>query len=165
MAKFTAELPTDILKDVNFLENNAIDIFKGMTKAGAEVAAENMKRRVGQAFKSDVAAKINSRLRVTKSYETRKKEIATAARFYGYIPRKNGSKVKIKGKYGYGGVPVPLLVALKDQGRSVAFTMPAPLRGYWTRTKYPITVPAFADGRIEQVMLKAQKELSGGLLE
>lgn len=165
MATFTAELPTDILKDVNFIETNAIDIFKGTTKAGAEVAAENMRTRVNHAFRSNVAQKINSKLRITKSYETRKREITTAARYYGYIPRENGSTVKIKGKYGYPGVPVPLLLALKDEGRSVSYTMPASLRGYWTRTKYPIIRPAFADGRIEEAMLKAQKELSGGLLE
>ena len=165
MATFKVELPTDIINDVEKIERNAVDIFKGVTKAGAEVAAENMKQRVNHAFKGSVAQKINSRLKITKSYETRKREIATAARYYGYIPRKDGSTVRIKGKYGYAGVPVPLLLALKDEGRSVAYTMPSALRGYWTRTKYPITRPAFADGRIEKVMLEAQETLSGGLLK
>lgn len=42
MAKFEQELPTDILKDFDFLQNNAINIFGKMTRAGAEVAKDKL---------------------------------------------------------------------------------------------------------------------------
>ena len=166
MAKFEAGLPTDILKDVEFVENNAVDIFKGMTKAGAEVAAQNMRNRVGHAFKGSVAVQSNAGLKVTKPYETKRREIATGARFYGYIPKKDGKPFKVKG-YSYNqGVPRPLLVALADEGKSVSSSMVRVFRDYWNGHKYPITIPAFANSApIEAAMLKAQKELSGGRLE
>ena len=164
MAKFTAELPTDILKDVNFVERNAIDIFKGMTKAGAEVAAENMRQGASRSFKHGVGAKMNSKLKVTKSYETRKREIATKAAYYGYIPRKDGRRVKIKHGY-YPGVPAPLLVNLVEFGTS-SQKMPRQFKHYWDGQKKPFVRPAFSDtGGITRAMLKAQKELSGGILE
>lgn len=164
MAKFTAELPTDILKEVNFVEKNAIDIFKGMTKAGAEVAAENMRQGANRAFKHGVGAKMNSKLKVTKSYETRKKEITTKAAYYGYIPRKDGRRVKIKGNY-YPGVPAPLLGNLVEFGTS-STKMPRQFKEYWDGQKKPFVRPAFSDtGRITAAMLNAQKELSGGILK
>ena len=164
MAKFTAGLPTDILKDVSFLEKNALDIFKGMTKAGAKVAAENMKVGATRAFKGDTAVRINSKLRVTRSYETRKKEITTKAAYYGYLPKKDGRKVKVKGGF-YPGVPVPLLCNLVEYGTSSAI-MPKQFKKYWDGQKRPFARPAFSDtGGITAAMLKAQKELSGGLLE
>ena len=166
MAKFKAIAPTEVLKEVEYIENHAIDIFKGMTKAGAERAAENMRPRAVKAFRNGVGAKVNARLKVTKPYETRRGSIATGARYYGYIPKKDGKPFKIKG-YSYNqGVPVPLLVALADEGRSIASTMVPQFRRYWNGIKYPITRPAFADtAGITNVMLKAQKELSKGILE
>lgn len=166
MAKFTAELPTDILKDVDFLQNNAVDIFKGMTKAGAEVAAENMKSRARHAFRGDVATKVNAGLKVTKPYETKRREIATGARYYGYIKKKDGRPFKVKGHSYNQGVPIPLLVSLADAGKSISSTMVPQFRRYWNGVKYPIVTPAFANSApIEAAMLKTQKELSGGLLE
>lgn len=164
MATFIAGAPTDILKDVTFLEKNALDIFKGMTKAGAEIAAQNMKAGANRAFKSGTGAQVNSKLKITKSYLTRKKEVTTKAAYYGYIPRKDGRRVKIKGGY-YPGVPVPLLCNLVEYGTSSP-RMPRQLKEYWDGQKKPFARKAFADvAGISAAMLKAQKQLSGGLLE
>ena len=164
MAKFVAALPTEVLKDVDFLQNNCIDIFKGMTKAGAQVAAQNMKAGALRAFKGDTAAKMNTKLKVTKSYETKKGEITTAARYYGYIARKDGSRVKIKGNF-YPGVPIPLLGNLVEFGVKSS-RMPQQFKEYWDGQKHPFVRPAFSDTRgISEAMLQTQKELSKGLLE
>lgn len=163
MAKFVANLPADILKDIDFVQKNAIDIFKGMTKAGAEVAADNMRVGATRAFPGSLSASVNAKLRVTKSYETRRREITTKAAYYGYIPRRDGSRVRIRGG-SYPGVPVPLLCNLVEYGTSGA--MPEPLKRYWSGRKSPFIRAAFSrTSSIREAMLTAQKELSGGLLE
>ena len=164
MAKFETQLPNDILKDVNFLQTNAIEIFGKMTRAGAEVVKRQIATNANSAFDGDVAAKMNSKLRITKTYETPSDGgINTKVAYYGYIPRKDGRKVKIKGG-SYPGVPAPLLAALREFGARSGGNMPEPFKKYWT--KKPFVRPAFANKQgIEQAMFKAQKEASGGLLE
>lgn len=164
MAKFEAELPSDILRDFDFLQNNAIEIFGGMTKAGAQVVKRQIATNATRAFDSKTAAKLNQRLKITRTYETPSDGgINTKVAYYGYIPREDGSKVKIKGGY-YPGVPAPLLASLREYGAKSGGNMPTPLKRYWT--KRPFVRPAFENkGAIEKAMLKAQKELSGGILE
>lgn len=164
MAKFEAELPTDILKDVDFVANNSIKIFGGMTKAGAKVAKRNLENGTKRAFDGKLASQMTSKLKMTRTYETPSdKGINTKVAFYGYIPRKNGTKVKIKGKYTYNGVPAPLLAALREYGASSKGAMPAPFKKYWTKRSF--VRPAFQDKAIEQAMLAEQKKLSGGILD
>lgn len=164
MAKFEQELPTDILKDFDFLQNNAINIFGKMTRAGAEVAKRQIANNAERAFDSKTAAKLNSKLRITKTYDTPSDGgINTKVAYYGYIPRSDGKRVKIKGG-SYPGVPAPLLARLREYGARSGGNMPEPFKKYWA--KRPFVRPAFDDkSGIEKAMLKAQKELSGGLLE
>lgn len=164
MAKFEAELPNDLLKDFNFLQHNAVKIFGGMTKAGAEVVKRQIATNATRAFDSTTATKLNQKLKITRTYETPSDGgINTKVAYYGYIPRKDGSKVKIKGGR-YPGVPAPLLASLREFGARNGGNMPEPLKRYWT--KHPFVRPAFENkGAIESAMLKAQKELSGGILE
>lgn len=164
MAKFEAELPTDILKDVDFIANNSVKIFGGMTKAGAKVAKKNIEAGTKRAFDGKLASQMVSKLKMTRTYETPSdKGINTKVAFYGYIPRKDGKKVKIKGKYTYNGVPAPLLAALREHGASSKGAMPEPFRKYWTKRVF--VRPAFEDKGIEKAMLEEQKRLSGGILD
>ena len=165
MARFEAELPTDILKDVEFVANNALKIFGGMTKAGAEVVKKDIEAGTRRVFDGDTAAKMVSKLKITRTYETPSDGgINNKIAFYGYIPRSDGKQVKIKGKYSYSGVPAPLLANLRENGASSSGAMPEPFKRYWT--KKPFVRPAFDNkGGIEKAMLKAQKELSGGRLD
>ena len=164
MAKFEAGLPTDILNDVNFIGSNSVKIFGEMTRAGAKVAKRNLEVNTTRVFNGKLASAMNSKLKMTRTYETPSdKGINTKVAFYGYIPRKNGSKVKIKGKYVYNGVPAPLLASLREYGASSSGAMPAPFKKYWTKRVF--VRPAFEDKGIEKAMLKAQKELSGGILD
>lgn len=164
MAHFTQELPTDILKDFDFLQKNAIEIFGGMTRAGANVVKRQIATNASRVFKPKTAAKLNKRLKITRTYETPSDGgINTKVAYYGYIPREDGKPVKIKGGT-YKGVPAPLLAALREFGAKSSGGMPAEFREYWT--KKPFVRPAFDNKmEIEKAMLQAQKELSGGLLQ
>lgn len=163
MAKFEAELPTEILKDVDFLKSNAADIFGKMTRAGAEVVKKQIASNATRAFDGKTAGKLNSKLKITKTYDTPSDGgINTKVAYYGYIPRSDGKKVKIKGG-SYPGVPAPLLASLREFGARSGGGMPEPLKRYWT--KRPFVRPAFDNtGAIKAAMLKTQRELSGGLL-
>ncbi len=164
MAKFETELPTDILKEFDFVRNNAAHIFGQMTRAGAEVVKQQIAANATRAFDGKTASKLNQKLKITKTYDTPSDGgINTKVAYYGYIPRSDGKMVKIKGG-SYPGVPAPLLAALREFGAKGSGNMPEPLKRYWT--KHPFVRPAFANkGAIEKAMLKAQKELSGGLLD
>lgn len=164
MAKFEAEMPTAILEDFDFLQNNAAEIFGKMTRAGAEVVKKQIASNANRAFDGDTAGRLNSKLKITRTYDTPSDGgINTKVAYYGYIPRKDGTKVKIKGN-SYIGVPAPLLARLREYGARSGGNMPEPFKRYWT--KKPFVRPAFENtGAIEKAMLKTQKELSGGLLE
>lgn len=165
MAKFVMDLPTDILKDVEFLNSNATQIFGKMTQAGAEVAKKAIAQGAERAFYPDTARKMNEKLKITKVYNTKKdKAINTKVAYYGYIPKVNGLPFK-KGKYiSPQGVPAPFLAALREYGGSLG-DMPWQFKKYW-QAKVPFIRPAFANrAPIESAMLKAQKELSKGILD
>ena len=68
MAKFNAELPNDLLKMFDELENDAPDMMGEMCKAGAEVVHNKMVANIGKAFgRTDTLLK---GLKVTKVYKT-----------------------------------------------------------------------------------------------
>lgn len=169
MAKFEMLAPTEILNEIQSIERNSLDIFKGMTQAGAKVAAEGMKANATKAFKGGTGGKIAAKVKVTKPYVTKKNEVTTKAAFYGYIAKSDGKPFYMsqRGKKTgpYPGIPVPLLCNLAEFGASSA-SMPGQFRRYWNGQKRPIKRPAFSNtAGIEDAMLKAQKQLSGGLLE
>lgn len=165
MAKFVMELPKDILKDVEFVQKNAVSIFGEMTQAGAQVAKQSIAQGAQRAFYPETARKMNEKLKITKVYNTRKdKAINTKVAYYGYIPKVNGMPFKIR-KYEYPeGVPAPFLAALREYGGSLG-NMPEPFKRYW-RVKIPFIRPAFANtAPIKKAMLEKQKELSKGILD
>lgn len=164
MAKFMTELPTEIMKDFEKIYGNTEEIFGGMTKAGAQVVKKEIEAGARRVFSSSTASKMVSKLKITRIYKTPSDGgINTKVAFYGYIPRKDGKAVKVKGGY-YGGVPAPLLASLREFGASSGGAMPEGFKKYWT--KKPFIRPAFSKkGSIERAMLQAQKELSGGLLD
>ena len=141
MASFNLELPTDIMKDIQFLYQNSDEIFGNMTKAGAEVAMKNIKASVPKSFHN---SEIMRCLKMTRVYKTPSdKGINTKVGFYGYFKNENG---KI--------VPAPLICNKYEYGRS---SSPFP--------KHPFMRKSFNKGAIEKAMMDAQKRLSGGLLD
>ena len=141
MARFEMQLPDQIMKDIQMLNDNYEEIFGGMTKAGAEVAMQNIKASLPNGIKD---SKMMSCLKMTKTYKTPSDEgINTKVGFYGYFINKDGVRT-----------PAPLVANVFEYGRSNA---PFP--------KQPFLRKSFSKGRIEKAMLEAQKRLSGGLLE
>ena len=140
MAKFNLELPTDILKDLQQIYNDSDKIFGEMTRAGAEVVEKNIISNVPQSIKN---SKMMECLKITKTYKTPSDDgINTKVGFFGYFQNENGETV-----------PAPLVANVFEYGRS---NLPFP--------KHPFLRKSFNKSDIEQAMLKAQREASGGIL-
>lgn len=156
MAKYDAILPDKELKEMRKLYNNTDEIIGGMTKAGAEVAMNNMKSNAP-------TPAISSHIKLSKTYKTPSDGgINTKVYISGYLPfsdpnRKYFTRRGANGKL-YSttqGVPVAFLAQLYEYGRSNGNPFP----------KKPFMRNAFRKADIEKAMMKAQKELSGGLLD
>lgn len=140
MAKFNMELPTEIMKDFDKVYANSEKIFGGMTKAGAEVVYSNVRSSIPEEFRD---SGIIGCLRLTRTYKTPSDGgINTKVGFYGYFTNKEGKRT-----------PAPLVANMFEYGSSK--------RKY---PKKPFFRKSFKKTQIEKAMLKAQKELSGGLL-
>ena len=141
MAKFELELPTEIMKDFQRIHDNADEIFGEMTKAGAEVVNANIRANVPQSIKK---SKMMQCLKTTRVYKTPSDDgINTKIGFYGYFVNEDGKTV-----------PAPLVANVFEYGRS---GLPFP--------KQPFMRKSFKKSEIEQAMLQAQRNASGGLLE
>lgn len=139
MAKFEMELPNEILKQFEKISKNTDAIFGGMTKAGAEVVYNNVKSNIPSGFAN---SDIMNCLQITKVYKTPSDDgINTKVAFYGYFINENGVRT-----------PAPLVVNVFEYGSSKF-------------AKRPFFRRSFKKSQIESAMLKAQKELSGGLLD
>ena len=141
MAKFELELPEEIMDDMNNIYDNCDEIFGKMTKAGAEVAMQNVRANVPPSFRG---SNIMSCLRMTRTYKTPSDDgINTKVGFYGYFTNKKGKVV-----------PAPLVANVFEYGISDS-----------QFKKHPFLRKSFRKGEIEKAMLEAQKSASGGLLE
>ena len=141
MAKFELQLPSEIMQDFQKIHDNADKIFGEMTKAGAEVVEKNIIANVPQSIRK---SKMMNCLRVTKTYKTPSDDgINTKVGFFGYFQNEDGKTV-----------PAPLVANVFEYGRS---NSPFP--------KQPFMRKSFKKSEIEQAMLKAQRDASGGLLD
>ena len=141
MARFEMQLPDEIMKDIQRINDNYEQIFGGMTKAGAEVAMSNIKANLPAGIRDSAMLK---NLKMTQTYKTPSDDgINTKVGFYGYFINENGERI-----------PAPLVANVFEYGRSNA---PFP--------KQPFLRRSFSKGKIEKAMLEAQLKLSGGLLE
>ena len=131
MAKFTEELPVELIRQFEELNLGATDMMKKMTEAGAKVVYTNVKsnlkkvlnRRTGDLEKS---------LIITRPYKNSKEEIATKVGFYGYDRN---------------GIPNPLKAMARAYGTSNG------------EAKKPFLRPAFKKKtEIEQAMQSVQDE-------
>lgn len=154
MARFKMELPTEIIKQMETVNKNADKIFGEMTKAGAEVAAQNMR--------ANAPSDLQPYVRVGKTFKTPSDNgINTEAYVSGYIPFSDPNRKYFSRAGGNGktykttlGVPAEFLANLYEYGRS---TSPFP--------KKPFLRKSFNKGQIEEAMLLAQAKASGGLLD
>lgn len=138
MARFNMELPTEIIKDIEYINGNSDKIFGEMTQAGANVTINNVKNNIPKSF---VDSEIMNCLKITRVYKTPTDEgINTKVGFFGYFTNKNGVKT-----------PAPLVANVFEYGKS----------GF---TKQPFFRRSFKKAQIEKAMLEAQKRFSKGLL-
>ena len=83
MAKFKAELPTELIKQFEKLNKDTEKMMGEMTKAGAEVAYNNVVANMRKAFKTPKS--LISRLKITRVYHTPSDDgINTKIAVYGY---------------------------------------------------------------------------------
>ena len=138
MAKFVMQLPTEILKDIEYINGNSDKIFGEMTKAGAEVTIKNVKSNIPKSF---IDSNIMDCLKITKVYKTPSDQgINTKVGFFGYFINHLGKKT-----------PAPLVANVFEYGSSKF-------------TKQPFFRRSFKKAQIEKAMIEAQKEFSKGLL-
>lgn len=138
MAKFDMQLPKDIIKDIEFINNNADNIFGQMTKAGADVVYRNIKTNIPKGFAS---SNIMNCLKITRIYKTPSDGgINTKVGFYGYFINENGVET-----------PAPLVANVFEYGSSKF-------------TKQPFFRRSFKKSQIEKAMMEAQMQYSKGLL-
>jgi hypothetical protein len=141
MARFQLELPNDILKDIQTISQDSDEIFGEMTRAGAEVVEKNIRANIPKSIQN---SKMMRCLKITKTYKTPSDDgINTKVGFYGYFENEDGKTV-----------PAPLVANVFEYGRSTS-----------TFPKQPFLRKSFKKSEIEQAMLKAQKQASGGLLD
>lgn len=146
MAKVKVELPTEVLKEIEFISKNAKNIFGKMTTAGAEVAYKNIVNNVPAGMKQ--SAELMNCLRITKVYETPTDAgINTKVLFSGYFTNENGVKT-----------PAPLVANIFEYGRSEESKHGGVI-------KQPFLRKSFNRTQITKAMLEAQKKESRGLLD
>ena len=139
MAKFEMVLPSEVMKDIKYIEDNAEEIFGGMTKAGADVVYHNIKTNVPSSFRN---SDIMNCLEITKVYKTPSDGgINTKVAFYGYFTNHNGKVT-----------PAPLVANVFEYGSN-------------KQSKHPFLRKSFKKNQIEKAMLEAQIKLSKGLLQ
>lgn len=133
MAKFKAELPNDLIKQLGRLEKDADKMLSEMTEAGAEVVLGNIKANVPSSWHSSNIMKC---LKVTKSYKTPSDDgINTKVAFYGYFVNRNGERV-----------PAPLVANVTEYGRSGKYQ------------KRPFLRKSFRKAQIVKAMEKVQSK-------
>lgn len=146
MARFTATLPDDILKEIGKRIEDTPQMMGEMTKAGAEVVYQNVIRNMKGSFKD--SSKLEPYLKITKTYRTFSDDaVNTKVAFYGYYKPETKTFTK-KGKggqsYTYNGVPVPLIVMAREYGTSIG------------EDKAPFFRKSFRKNQIENAMKSVQ---------
>ena len=144
MAKFSLELPNDVIKEFEKLNKTSHKMLEEMTQAGAEVVYKNVKENMKSSFKD--SRKLEHYLKITKSYTTPSDDgVNTKIAFYGYY-KPNEKKFSLTSKsgktYSYNGIPVPLIVRAREFGSSSG------------EAKKPFFRKSFKKAQIEKEMLK-----------
>lgn len=132
MARFKAEVPTELIKTFEMIGANAQKMLGDMTKAGAEVVYVNVLADAPDSFRD---SDIMSCLQVTETYATPSDDgVNTRVAFYGYFTNKRGVVT-----------PAELVCNVWEYGRSTE-----------DYPKHPFMRKAFRKDQIEAAMLKVQ---------
>lgn len=134
MAEFEEQLPTELVKQFEFLDKNTDTMLKEMTREGAKKVLANVKSNVPQSFAKSGIMKC---LKLTRSYKTPSDDgVATKVAFYGYFTNEDGKKT-----------PAPLVCNIFEYGRS---NSPYP--------RHPFMRRSFVASEIEAAMKKVEEK-------
>ena len=135
MAKFSTELPLELIKQFESLANSGAEKMLGeMVEAGAEVVEKNIRANMAKAF-SDTE-RLEKCLVRTKVYKTASDDgINEKVAFYGYFTNEDGKTV-----------PAPLVAQAREYGTS---------RG---EKKKPFIRKSFKKAEITEAMMKVQEK-------
>ncbi len=132
MAKFEEELPNDLIKMFQELDQDSEKMMGEMTKAGAEVVYKNVLKNMPKSFKDSNILKC---FKITKIYKTPSDGgINTKVGLYGYFKNKRGVTT-----------PAPLVANVFEHGTS-------------TVKKQPFMRKSFRKTEIELEMKKVQEK-------
>lgn len=149
MARFEAELPTELIKSIAMLNANAHKMLEDMTHAGAEVVRINIIANAPAAFRN---SDIMGNLVVTEAYRTPSDgAINTKVAFYGYFRPKKSPGPKWIEERGTDQMAAELVCNVYEYGRST------------DDLKHPFIRKSFRKEQITAAMEKVQaKYLPGG---
>lgn len=132
MAGFKEELPNDLIKMFQNLDEDSEKMIGEMTKSGAESVYRNVLKNIPKSFKDSDIMKC---LRITKVYKTPSDGgINTKVALYGYFKNKKGVIT-----------PAPLVANIFEHGTS-------------TVKKQPFMRKSFKKEEIENEMKKVQEK-------
>lgn len=138
MAKFTGDLPTELIKQFETLELNTEKMLGEMVETGAEVARQNIEAKMPRALREALGS---DNIVISRVYKTPSDDgINCQAMIVGYFTNKNGEKI-----------PAPLVANVFEYGRS---NSPFP--------KQPFFRQSFNKGQIEKAMLRVQEKYIKG---
>ena len=138
MAKFTGELPTELIKQFETLELNTEKMLGEMVETGAEVARQNIEAKMPRALRESLGS---DNIIVSRVYKTPSDDgINCQAMIVGYFTNRNGEQI-----------PAPLVANIFEYGRS---NSPYP--------KQPFFRQSFNKGQIEKAMLRVQEKYIKG---
>jgi len=134
MARFSSEIPKDLIKLFTELEVNTEDMLGDMVKAGAEVAQQNVLAKMPKALRESLG---DENVTLTRVYKTPSDDgINCQVAIEGYFTNKDGVRT-----------PAPLVANLFEYGRS---NSPYP--------RQPFFRSSFNKGQIEKAMIKVQEK-------
>ena len=143
MARFTAELPNDLIKEFEGLEKDCTKIFGEMVEAGAKAVHKNVVSNMLKVFKTTTS--LERGLKITKIYKTPSDDgINVHIGFYGYVP--DSPKTE---RHPYG-TPIPLIAMAREFGTSSG------------EAKKPFFRRSFKKKEIEQAMKQVQDKYIKG---
>ena len=134
MAKFTASVPDDLIKEIEKLEKSTEKMMGEMTKEAAKLVCSNVKANMQSSFKN--ASNLAAHLKISRTYKT---------------PSDGGinNKVLFSGYY-KNGTPVALIISAREFGTK---------RG---EAKKPFFRKSFKKAQIESAMTRVQDKYIKG---
>ncbi len=143
MARFKAELPNDLIKELEKIEKNCEKMMGEMTQEAGKVVYNIVRTNMAKSFKSTKT--LEKGLKITRVYKAPSKDtIGVYVGFYGYDPDSKPTK-----RHPYG-TPIPLMAMAREYGTSSG------------EKKKPFFRKSFKKSEIEQAMMRVQDKYIKG---